>query len=177
MHDLRPQQVTAPAVLPRQRRPHAAARRRAGSRAARRDPMLPPASVVVLALLSTSTIAVVDRGLTGRLSQFFDLSFVLVCIVAALAVRRSGLFTVGVLPPLLMGGVFAVFTVVDPGTLTADHLAFASTVLTGLAHHAAALVAGHASAVTIAVARGAAGSDERRGSARGRARRRSDGTP
>jgi len=113
--------------------------------------------VVFIALLSTLSIAALDRGWTGRLSQFFDLCFVLACIVAALAVRRSGLFTVGVVPPLVMVVVLSVFAVVDPATLTAQHLAFISTLLTGLAHHAAALVAGHASALTILVARGTVG--------------------
>lgn len=133
----------------RARRTHAA-----GSRTAGRDPLLPGRAVVILALLTTTTLALLDRAWTGRLSQFFDLSFVLVCVLAALAVRRSGLFTVGVLPPLVLAAVFAILAVLDPATLTAQHVAVISTVLAALAHHAAALLAGHGSALAILVARG-----------------------
>lgn len=137
--------------------PRARSPRTAGSRAIRSGPFLPGRAVVFLALLSTASLALLDRSWTGRLSQFFDLCFVLVCIVAALAVRRSGLFTVGVTPPLVLVTVLSAFTIVDPATLTAEHLAFISTLLTGLAHHAAALVAGHGSALAILVARGTIG--------------------
>lgn len=128
--------------------------RAAGARRVRREPLLPAPTVVLLACLGTASLALLDRSWTGRLSMFFDLCFVLVCIVAALAVRRSGLFTVGVAPPLVLGVVLTVFTLVDPATLTAQHLAFISTLLTGLAHHATALVAGHGSAIAILAARG-----------------------
>lgn len=135
-HAQRPRQQTAP--------PHATAQ----------APLLAGRALVILTLLATMSLALLDRAWTGRLSQFFDLSFVLVCIVAALAVRRTGLFTVGVLPPLVLAAVIAVLAAVDPATLTAQHVGFVSTLLTGLAHHAAALVAGHGAALAILIGRG-----------------------
>lgn len=95
------------------------------------------------ATLSVAALAVFDVALTERLSMFFDLCFILVGFGAALVVSSRGFFAVGVLPPLLLGAVVAVLAVLDPTTVTATHLAFVSTWLTGLAHHAAALVTTH----------------------------------
>jgi hypothetical protein len=99
--------------------------------------------VVGAAVLATAALAAFDVALTGRLSMFFDLCFVLVGLSAALVVRRRGLYAVGVLPPLLLGALVAVLAVTWPATLTASHLAFVSTWLTGLAHHGVALGATH----------------------------------
>lgn len=90
-----------------------------------------------------AALAAFDFALTRRLSMFFDLCFILATLSATLLVQRRGLFAVGVLPPLLMGAVIAVFAVLVPSALTADHLAFVSTWLTGLAHHGGALAAAH----------------------------------
>ena len=99
--------------------------------------------VVGGAVVLTAAAVAFDMTLTGRLSMFFDLCFVLVGLSAALLARRSGLFAVGVLPPLLLGAVAAVLAVSAPGALTSSHLAFVSTWLTGLAHHGGALAATH----------------------------------
>jgi len=90
-----------------------------------------------------AALAAFDFALTRRLSMFFDLCFILATLSATLLVQRRGLFAVGVLPPLLMGAVIAVFAMLVPSALTADHLAFVSTWLTGLAHHGGALAAAH----------------------------------
>src|SRR4051812_37206384 len=50
--------------------------------------------------------ALLDVVLTGSLTWLFDVSFVLLCIAMALLVARRDLFTVGVLPPLVMLAVF-----------------------------------------------------------------------
>jgi hypothetical protein len=99
--------------------------------------------VVGGAVVVTAAAVAFDMTLTGRLSMFFDLCFVLVGLSAALLVRRPGLFAVGVLPPLLLGAVAAVLALSAPGALTSSHLAFVSTWLTGLAHHSGALAATH----------------------------------
>jgi hypothetical protein len=103
----------------------------------------PTFQVVGGAVVVTASAVAFDMTLTGRLSMFFDLCFVLVGLSAALLVRRQGLFAVGVLPPLLLGAVAAVLAGSAPGALTASHLAFVSTWLTGLAHHGGALAATH----------------------------------
>ena len=60
----------------------------------------------------------VDFALTGGLSMFFDLWFVVICLVGAMAVRRQDLFTAGVLAPLLFGGLIAVISLVAPATFS-----------------------------------------------------------
>lgn len=110
---------------------------------------LSAAQVVGGAVVATAAVVAYDLTLTERLSMFFDLSFVLVGLCAALLVRHQGLFAAGVLPPLLMGAVVAVLAAVSPATLTASHLAFVSTWLTGLAHHAAALATTHVVVLTV----------------------------
>ena len=102
-----------------------------------------PDRVVGGAIACAVTVMAVDLALTQRLSLFFDLWFVLIGLSAAMVVRRRGLFAVGVLPPLLMGGVVAVLALLVPSSLTTSHLAFVSTWLTGLAHHGASLVVTH----------------------------------
>jgi len=105
--------------------------------------------VVAGAIVMTAGVAAFDVALTARLSMFFDLCFVLVGLWAALVVRRKGLYAVGVLPPLLLGAVVAFLAVTMPSTLTASHLAFVSTWLTGLAQHGLALAATHLLVLTI----------------------------
>jgi hypothetical protein len=112
-------------------------------------------AVVAGALACTGLVVAFDLALTERLSLFFDLCFVLVGLTAALVVHRRGLFAVGVLPPLLLGAVVAVLAVGHPAALTASHLAFVSTWLTGLAHHGAALAATHAVVLAVVWARAA----------------------
>ena len=99
--------------------------------------------VVGGAVVATAAAVAFDMTLTGRLSMFFDLCFVLVGLWAALVVRRQGLYAIGVLPPLLLGAVVAFLAVTMPSTLTASHIAFVSTWLTGLARHGVALGATH----------------------------------
>jgi hypothetical protein len=105
--------------------------------------MLDPVRTVAGAVVVTAAVAAFDFVLTRRLSLFFDLCFILVSLSAAVLVRRRGLFAVGVLPPLLLGAVVATFALLVPSALTASHLAFVSTWLTGLAHHGGALAAAH----------------------------------
>jgi len=99
--------------------------------------------VVAGAVVMTAAVVAFDVALTARLSMFFDLCFALVGLWAALVVRHKGLYAVGVLPPLLLGAVVAFLAVTMPSTLTASHLAFVSTWLTGLAQHGFALGATH----------------------------------
>ena len=104
------------------------------------------ANAAVLLLLVT---VVTDLLLTERLTLFFDLTFVTICVVAALAVRPRDFFVIGVFPPLLMAGTALVLTllardaIADPGDGPVQGW------VSGLAHHAGALVAGYA--LTLAI--------------------------
>lgn len=117
---------------------------------------LDAAPVIGGGVVTVAAVVAFDLTLTERLSMFFDLCFILVGLCAAVLVHRRSLFAVGVLPPLLMGGVIAVVAATMPSAVTASHLAFVSTWLTGLAHHGAALVITHALVLAIVAARASA---------------------
>ena len=131
------------------RQPRARRRHAVGSSPAPPFAQRPATRVVAAAVVATGAVIAFDVALTGRLSMFFDLCFILVGLSAALVVRREGLYAVGVLPPLLLGAVVAVLAVGFPASLTDSRLAFASTWLTGLAHHGVALASAHAVVLTI----------------------------
>jgi Domain of unknown function (DUF6542) len=104
----------------------------------------PGRQVVVLGLAVALTVVVLDLALVGELSQFFDLWFVVLCLAAAVLVRPDGFFTVGVLPPLMMAAVFALLGAVSPEAIAQPGDSVVQSVVSGLATHAGALVAGYA---------------------------------
>jgi len=82
--------------------------------------------------------------LSGDLTPVFDLAFVVICVAAALAVRPRDFFVVGVLPPLLMLGTLLVLAVLVRGAIAEPGDGLIQAVVSGLAHHANALVVGYA---------------------------------
>jgi hypothetical protein len=90
------------------------------------------------------TVVAVDLALVGELSLFFDLCFIVVCLGLAALVHPDDFFLVGVLPPLIMVGVFAVLAMAAPGTLADDSDGVVQAVVSGLATHSGALFAGYA---------------------------------
>ena len=104
-----------------------------------------PARLVVVAALAVLVPVIgLDLLVFGRLGLPFDVVFVLVCAAAALAVRPRDFFVVGVLPPLLLAAVVLVLAVTARGVVADRHDVLAQAVVSGLAHHAGALVAGYA---------------------------------
>lgn len=99
--------------------------------------------MVTLSTLTILSVAGLNLALTGELSLFFDLTFAVVCLVAALAVRPRDFFVVGVLPPLLMLTTVGLLATVARGSVAEETDSFVQAVVSGLAHHAGALVAGH----------------------------------
>lgn len=99
--------------------------------------------VVLLGVALALTAVAVDLALFSRVSAFFDVCFVLLCVALALAVRPRDFFTVGVLPPLLMVGVLVLVGLTRPRVLGAAGDGAVQAVVTGLAHHASALVVGY----------------------------------
>ena len=73
---------------------------------------------------------------SGSLTLFFDLCFVASCGVVALAVHPRDFFTVGVLPPLLMLGVFTLLGFVAPGLVAHPSDGVVQAVVSGLSVHA-----------------------------------------
>lgn len=103
----------------------------------------PGRQVVALGLALALTAVVVDQWLVGHVGVLFDLCFVLLCIATALAVRPSDFFTVGVLPPMLMVGVFAMIGTTRPELIADPSDGVIQAVVSGLSHHAGALVTGY----------------------------------
>ena len=103
----------------------------------------PGRQVVALGVACALTVVVLDVALVGRLSLFFDLCFVLLCIGLALAVRPDDFFTVGVLPPLIMVGVFVLLGLSRPDVIAHPEDGVVQAVVSGLSHHSGALVVGY----------------------------------
>ena len=104
----------------------------------------PGRQVVLLGLAVALSVVVVDLALVGEVSQFFDLWFIVLCLGLAVLVRPDGFFTVGVLPPLLMAAVFALVGAVSPESIGHRDDNVVQAVVSGLATHSGALLAGYA---------------------------------
>lgn len=109
----------------------------------------PGRQVVVLGVALALTAAALDLLLTHRLSLFFDLCFVAVCVLLALRVRPGDFFTVGVAPPLMMLGLIVLFAIAEPHAVARSDDSLVQAVVTGLAHHAGGLAAGYAAALGV----------------------------
>lgn len=105
--------------------------------------------MVLVSTLVALGAASANLALTERLSLFFDLVFVVVCLAAALAVRPRDMFAVGVMPPLLMLTAVALLAAVDRGAVAEEVDSLVQAVVSGLAHHAGALVAGYFAALAV----------------------------
>lgn len=103
----------------------------------------PGRQVTTLAVLAALTVVLVDLAVTGELSFVFDLAFVTVCVAAAMLVRPRDFFVVGVLPPLLMLGTVLLVAATARGSIAEPVDGLVQAVVSGLAHHAGALVVGY----------------------------------
>jgi hypothetical protein len=108
----------------------------------------PGRQVVALGVAVALTVVIVDLALVGRVSLFFDLCFIVLCIGLALTVRPTDFFMVGVLPPLIMVGVFALLGLTRPAVIAHPQDGAVQAVVSGLSHHSGALVLGYALCLT-----------------------------
>jgi len=99
--------------------------------------------VALAAGLLVVAVVLLDLLVWDDLNLFFDVAFVLVCVAAALAVRPTDFFVIGVFPPLLMASTVGVLAVLDRGSVADPADGFLQSVVSGLAHHAGALVTGY----------------------------------
>ena len=113
----------------------------------------PGRAVVALGVAVALSAIVVNVAMVGRVSMFFDLWFVLLCLALALLVRPRDFFTVGVLPPLIMVGAFAVLALDRPEAIATAGDGVVQAVVSGLAHHSVALVCGYALCLATLLAR------------------------
>lgn len=103
----------------------------------------PGREVVALGVALALTAVVVDVALVGRISLFFDLCFIALSLALALVVRPTDFFVVGVLPPLIMVGVFALLGLTRPAVIARPEDGVVQAVVSGLSHHSGALVVGY----------------------------------
>lgn len=99
--------------------------------------------VVALGFALTLSAALLDLALTGGITWLFDAVFVVTCAALAVLVRPRDLFTVGVLPPLLMLAVFVLVALASRDALGHRDDGVAQAVVSGLAHHSLALCLGY----------------------------------
>lgn len=99
--------------------------------------------VVRLAITSGVLLAAFDLLISPSLGLVFDIGFVMICIAAALGVRKSDFFVIGVLPPLLMAGILLIISVFARDMLTSLTDSRAQAFVSGLTHRSAALVIGY----------------------------------
>jgi hypothetical protein len=105
--------------------------------------------VTRLAVLFGLLVIALDLAVFGRLTLLFDIGFVLLCVGAALAVHPRDFFRVGVLPPLLLLGFITLLALVHRDWIAPPGDAFVQAVVSGLAHHASALLTGYLLALAV----------------------------
>jgi hypothetical protein len=105
--------------------------------------------VAVAAAAGLLVVVVLDLLVFAGLSAFFDVAFVVACVATALAVRPRDFFLVGVLPPLLMAATVVTLALVDRAAVARPSDGLVQAIVSGLAHHAAALGAGYALTLVI----------------------------
>ena len=99
--------------------------------------------VVALGFALALTVLIVDVATSVRVGVLFDLCFVALCIALALAVRPDDFFVVGVLPPLLMGGLFVMLAFTRPASIGQPDDGMVQATVSGLSHHSIALMTGY----------------------------------
>jgi hypothetical protein len=104
----------------------------------------PGRQVVSLGVAATLTAVSIDVALVGRLTLFFDLCFVVLCLGLAALVRRRDFYMVALLPPLLMTTVFAFVALVARSAVADPRDSLLQAVVSGVATHGVALFVGYA---------------------------------
>jgi len=103
----------------------------------------PGHEVAALAVALLLTATTIDLALADHIGLLFDLTFVTVCARAALMVRHSDFFTVGVLPPLAMLAAVVLLAIAEPGSIAHERDGAVQATVSGLSGHAVALVIGY----------------------------------
>ena len=104
----------------------------------------PGRQVVSLGVAVTLTAVSIDVLLVGRLTLFFDLCFVVLCLGLAALVRRRDFFLVALLPPVLLTVVFGVVALVARDAIADPRDSVLQAIVSGVATHGIALFIGYA---------------------------------
>lgn len=100
--------------------------------------------VVALGAAITLTVTFLDLLFDERIGLLFDVTFAVLSLALALLVQPRDFFVVGVLPPLIMLGVFALLALTQPQAIAHRDDGFVQAVASGLGHHAISLFIGYA---------------------------------
>lgn len=109
----------------------------------------PGRQVITLSTLAALAAAGANVELSGELSLVFDVAFAVICVAAALAVRPRDFYAVAVLPPLLILATLILVAGFVRSAVADDTDSLVQAVVSGLAHHAGALVTGYALALAV----------------------------
>ena len=104
----------------------------------------PGRQVVSLGVAVTLTAVSIDILLVGRLTIFFDLCFMALCLALATLVRRRDFYLVALLPPVLMTVVFGFVALVARDAVADPRDSLLQAVVSGVATHGVALFVGYA---------------------------------
>jgi hypothetical protein len=104
----------------------------------------PGRQVVALGVAVTLTAVSLDVLLVGRLTFFFDLCFMVLCLGLAALVRRQDFFLVALLPPVLMTVVFGFVALVARDAIADQRDSVLQAIVSGVATHGVALGVGYA---------------------------------
>jgi hypothetical protein len=104
----------------------------------------PGRQVVSLGVAVTLTAVSIDVLLVGRLTLFFDLCYIVLCLGLAALVRRRDFYMVALLPPLLMTVVFGFIALVARDAIADPRDSLVQAVVSGVATHGVALFLGYA---------------------------------
>jgi len=105
--------------------------------------------VTRFSIFASLLLVVTDLIVSSDLGRIFDSGFVVLCMAIALAIRPADFFAVGVLPPMLLLGLFVVLGVVDRDSIAPADDSLIQAVISGLAHHSGPLLAGYALALAV----------------------------
>lgn len=109
--------------------------------------------MVALGVALALTVAALDLVVTGQVGLLFDLGFILLCLVLALAVHQRDFFTVGVLPPLLMLATVWLLALTRTEAVARPGDGLAQAVISGLSHHSLGLALAYLSSLAVLVIR------------------------
>lgn len=104
----------------------------------------PGRQVVALGVAVTLTAVSIDVLLVGRLTLFFDLCFMVLCLGLAALVRRQDFYLVALLPPVLMTAVFGFVALVARDAIADPRDSAVQAIVSGIATHGVALFVGYA---------------------------------
>jgi len=99
--------------------------------------------VTRFSMLVSALLIAVHLALTGRLERVFDSGFIVLCVGMALAIRPVDFFRIGVLPPMLLLGIFVVLGLGHRGAIAGPDDGSVQSVISGLAHHSGPLLAAY----------------------------------